>query len=114
MIYFIRQDWEFVKIGYGNNPEDRLSQLQVGNPNSLFLWVSFPGGQKEESDLHGFWKQFRVRGEWFQYDRSIEGFIVDWIDSGDMYKALSSARLKSDSAVSGEVHVNGFRLVANA
>lgn len=61
-----------VKIGYTTNPDGRLKDLQVGNPNKLILAMmleckSEEDGRKLERTLH--WlarKRFQMlRGEWF-------------------------------------------------
>ena len=75
MIYFITQGNEFVKIGHTDNPLARVATLQVGNPNELRLWVSFPGGKEEEEIFHKFFKDFHVRGEWFRLNLVVRHFV---------------------------------------
>lgn len=63
-----------VKVGYTTGPiQQRLSQLQVSNPNELQVCMLFetPNFVKMEKQAHLLlWKR-RVRGEWFVLE---EGF----------------------------------------
>ena len=60
------------KIGYTCNPDERLKDLQVGNPNKLVMAMlltceSEADGRKLERTLHFLArKRFqKLRGEWF-------------------------------------------------
>ena len=59
---------DFVKVGIAVNPYERLMQLQVGCPYELHLLAAFKTDQaiKDERKFHAMWKQYEVRGEWFQ------------------------------------------------
>lgn len=75
-IYFIR-DGDNVKIGYtSRKPQERLKQLQTGNPTKLKLIGSMRGTQKKEAELHRMFKNYHVRGEWFVLSSEIERYIV--------------------------------------
>jgi hypothetical protein len=74
MIYFIRNG-EFVKIGRAAYPEQRLAQLQIGNPTPLELLATVPGGRGEEYVLHKHFAAFGVGGEWFKDCDEIRAFI---------------------------------------
>ena len=69
MIYFIQAGNDgFIKIGSSNNVEERKKQLQTGCPDELkilFQYGGILGNEYPECDLHGYFKEFRVRGEWF-------------------------------------------------
>lgn len=52
-----------VKIGWAKAPEDRVSALQIGSPLILTLLWSDEGPY--EGPLHRRFKDYRVRGEWF-------------------------------------------------
>lgn len=58
---------EFVKVGIADDANSRLVQLQVGCPYELRLLASFPTqhAARDEARLHGLWKRYEVRGEWF-------------------------------------------------
>ncbi len=66
-VYFIQAGEKGpVKIGYGANPEERLRQLQTGNPENLYLRKVLNGfGFIEEAQLHRLLENFRIRNEWF-------------------------------------------------
>ena len=74
-IYFIRQD-NLVKVGYTRNFEQRLSALRVSMPYTPHILGKISATRKHEKDLHKFWREYRVRGEWFKLPshiiRSIE------------------------------------------
>ncbi len=58
------------KIGITNDLVRRQDELQVGNPEVLYLVASFDFGsesraQHAERELHKLFKDHRIRGEWF-------------------------------------------------
>ena len=74
-VYFI-SNGQFVKIGYTNNLEKRMEDLQVGSPYELRLICAVPFenslyAQKAENILHKQYEVFFVRGEWY----NILGYI---------------------------------------
>jgi hypothetical protein len=57
----------YVKIGFSNNPEERLKNIQVSIPFPLtFLGVWIVPSQKIEGTLHKKFHHIRTRGEWFK------------------------------------------------
>jgi hypothetical protein len=54
-----------IKIGSARDVDIRLSELQVGNPEKLFLLTSAPGACDREKAFHRSLKADRLRGEWF-------------------------------------------------
>ncbi|RYD70080.1 MAG: GIY-YIG nuclease family protein [Verrucomicrobiaceae bacterium] len=60
------------KIGFSNNPEKRLRQLQTGHPAKLFLHHTqgFPEDRARlmEQIIHKTIRPFRLKGEWFKID----------------------------------------------
>ncbi len=75
MIYFIKSDDGFVKIGTSEKVKERLIRLQIATPHKLTLLHTFEGDQKLENKLHKLFKDHHVRGEWFKYCQEIENFI---------------------------------------
>lgn len=69
-IYFIvDREAKAVKIGRSDNPEERLSQLQIGCPGILTLEYIIPGVRKSfETHVHGICKRYHISGEWFRQD----------------------------------------------
>lgn len=75
LIYFIRCG-KYIKIGYSSNPEQRLKELQVGNPHKLKLVNTMPGDSKTELSLHKLYDSKRVHGEWFRYEGDLKRSII--------------------------------------
>lgn len=67
MIYVIApEDSSVVKIGHTTNePKDRIGTLQTGNPDRLVVRWAGEGDAQLEKHLHAVFKDYRVRGEWF-------------------------------------------------
>lgn len=67
MIYVIApEESAVVKIGYTTNkPSFRLGNLQVGNPEQLVVRWAGEGDEQLERHLHAVFKDYRLRGEWF-------------------------------------------------
>lgn len=70
--YFISQG-RFVKIGRARNVDDRLRTLQTGSPIELVLECALVGDHEDE--LHRFFYETRVRGEWFTLTPAMEAWI---------------------------------------
>ena len=76
LVYFIVDEQrQVVKIGMSQNPENRLKELQTGNPHPLTLAAIVPGGYVLERQLHERFAAHRLSGEWFQLTREIRGQI---------------------------------------
>ena len=74
MIYFIRSGG-YVKIGVSVRPWDRLSTLQIGNPEPLEMIAIMPGEYDVEATLHGQFSSDRINGEWFRLSPEIGAAI---------------------------------------
>lgn len=71
-VYIIKAD-TFVKIGFSENPEKRLSEMQTGSPHELELLAKFPYGTRpeaaaKEKEMHLLFSTWHHRGEWFYAD----------------------------------------------
>jgi len=76
------------KIGKTNNPKARLEQLQTGQPVSLSLLWTCTGFY--EGKLHRRFKDYRVRGEW--YDLTPLGDPVEVVTAAvEEFKAAEAA-----------------------
>ena len=66
-IYFIQSGGNgAIKIGEAVNVEERLKQLQVGNPEQLFILKILKHKPKTfETKLHKHFKNFHIKGEWY-------------------------------------------------
>ena len=89
-IYFI-SDGEFIKIGSAYAPERRCAELQTGNARKLKILFTIPiklvrGGfsgdidrtLKAERFLQNVFREFHVRGEWFDIMNMID--VNEWAE----------------------------------
>jgi hypothetical protein len=74
-VYFIRMgDDGPIKIGKAHDPAKRLFSLQTGNPLELKMLLLVRNSELEPAFHEKFW-DYRIRGEWFYPDESLEDFI---------------------------------------
>jgi hypothetical protein len=74
-VYFIQSgDTARVKIGVTQYPR-RLLELQIGNPDELFVVAKFPGDSALEEYLHAQFDADRLRGEWFTFSQTMQMFV---------------------------------------
>jgi hypothetical protein len=65
-VYFIQAGENGpIKIGWSENPEMRLAQLQGAHHEDLSLLLTVNGDKALEGRLHFRLEQHRLRGEWF-------------------------------------------------
>jgi hypothetical protein len=75
-IYFIQQGKNGpIKIGFTDNIEKRLKELQTANPYKLNLLLCINGNLKSEKELHKRFEQHRLNGEWFEPVEEILDYI---------------------------------------
>lgn len=68
-VYFIgNTEEEKLKIGFSNNPIERLEQLQTACPFRLSIYATIPGDRETEFKLHCRFAYLRQSGEWFYLD----------------------------------------------
>jgi hypothetical protein len=68
-LYFVQaRETGRIKIGRSKNPSKRLKALQTGNAQELRLIASLEGLGWREKDLHHKLREWRVSGEWFDYE----------------------------------------------
>jgi hypothetical protein len=71
-LYVITSEFGISKIGISYDARARMRELQVGNPEKLYLtWFVFTehagvNVKEYEYEIHKFLAPFRVRGEWFK------------------------------------------------
>ena len=76
MVYLIVcEETQTCKIGYSQDAQSRLVQLQTSNPFKLKLKAVISGDAKLEKEIHNKFKEFKLRGEWFEYNSIIKGFF---------------------------------------
>jgi len=77
-LYVIEHEHGYYKIGHSDSPWRRASQLQVGSPYEVELWLMARFLDAEFGDntpdfeerLHDRFDSGHVRGEWFEADRN--------------------------------------------
>jgi hypothetical protein len=76
-IYFILdQKSNAVKIGFtADKSGDRLSGVQVGNPNPLSVIKSINGTMRQEKELQAQFAHLKMIGEWFEATDELRQFI---------------------------------------
>ncbi|MGW3303983.1 GIY-YIG nuclease family protein [Streptomyces rubiginosohelvolus] len=65
-----------VKIGWTDNPERRLRDLQTGSPVPLQLLTAFEGNAELEGALHAHFADQRMHGEWFALGEDPLGVVT--------------------------------------
>jgi hypothetical protein len=102
MIYLIKCTADNTcKIGYSRNPNTRLSGVQTGNPNELNLEYVIDGNKKDEANLHEKFKDYRIRGEWFEYSVDIKEYFSNEKPSRDL--SIDKYRKITFEVKSGEI-----------
>ncbi len=75
-VYFIQSgETGPFKIGWSQNVERRLAELQVANPSQLFLRGMVPGTMESEQEFHRRFQEAHVTGEWFQNSVELRDFV---------------------------------------
>jgi hypothetical protein len=66
-VYFIGATDGPIKIGYTSKaPEQRVKEIQTGNPERLKVLAKTPGSQRLETAFHAIFATQRMVGEWFR------------------------------------------------
>ena len=80
MIYFITQEYRYVKIGFTeDNPEAEMASMQPGNPFPLRLYKVVAGTKDKAREIHSQFEGLKVCGEWFYLTAS----LMEYIDGAD-------------------------------
>lgn len=75
-VYFVQVgDSGPYKIGWSQDVERRIAQLQVANPGKLILRGTVPGTRETETEYHHRFRTARVMGEWFQNTDELKEFV---------------------------------------
>lgn len=83
-LYVIQEERDgFVKIGYSQNVEDRLKQLQSANPAKLSIlytkkYTDPVHARAAEEGLHFQFRHTRLKGEWFRFTDYMKKFFETW------------------------------------
>jgi hypothetical protein len=75
-VYFlVDEKYEFCKIGFSSNYEQRTKKIQSHCPLRLSIHKLIPGGITKEKELHYKFEEYRVHGEWFK----LTGKLLDFL-----------------------------------
>lgn len=74
-IYFIACGTPHLKIGYAEDVAKRITELQTGNPEELFVVAARHGSRKLEAFLHANFAKIKCRREWFHLTDELRDFI---------------------------------------
>ena len=88
-VYFIfmEDDDQKCKIGKSDNPTKRTSQLQTGNPYELYVYKTLPGYARLEKMLHNYFKEKKIKREWFN---------ITFEDVDDIVKQYNEAKEENE------------------
>jgi hypothetical protein len=84
----------YVKVGVTGNERSRLSQVQVGNPEPVSLWMCIDPecdgvlARDLEQTVHWLLRGVRVCGEWFMTSPETAGYAVKVAWAKARYPAL--------------------------
>lgn len=106
MIYFVGESPNdggtmAVKVGYSDNPKQRLKELQIGNPRKLVLLASVNGTMQQEKSLHHWLRQFSAESnEWFMMVPEIRNMVLfaaseNCKDASEIISGIVSGRFRA-------------------
>lgn len=73
---YVARCGDFYKIGYSEDPIERMKALQTANPELIILVATIPGSMQSESYWHRTFAHKSVRGEWFKLDDHDLGMLL--------------------------------------
>ena len=80
-VYFIQgKSGGKIKIGYSENVDYRIKELQVGYPDKLVLLGKINGSYEIESKIHDELKDYQTHGEWFSPRKPVIETIKKYMD----------------------------------
>ena len=88
------------KIGMARNVEKRLDELQIGNPQKLYIIAKIYFGTDArayhiEKQLHRMYSRARIRGEWF--NKTIQLKRADSYLNADFFDQKENKALVDDA-----------------
>jgi hypothetical protein len=93
-------DGQAIKIGRTEGtPEERLAQLQTGNPGELRLLAYRYGDEATERLIHQVLKGSHLRGEWFRVNELVLDVVACWfvVDLALLDQVASTVEVVSGS-----------------
>jgi hypothetical protein len=79
VVYFVQSTGpaRSIKIGWSQDVERRISELQTANAHRLVLLGTVPGKMEREAALHAQFAHLRMEAEWFRDAPEIHAFIEE-------------------------------------
>lgn len=75
-VYFIQRGLHGpIKIGWSQDVERRITELQVANAEKLYVIGAIPGTMLEERETHQRFSHLRMEAEWFRSSEEIFAFL---------------------------------------
>ena len=111
MIYFIQEGESGpIKIGFSTNPYSRLAAMQTGHPEQLHLIATIPGTPRKEKELHYFFDDLRIMGEWFKPDPFlIKCLCTPFVDRYKTHGAYAFTRHSQFNPANAELNTKKLR-----
>lgn len=76
VVYFAQSgDQGPIKIGWSQDVERRILELQTANAHRLHLLGTIPGRLEDEMKTHARFAHLRMEGEWFRNDPEIHTYL---------------------------------------
>jgi len=100
------------KIGRARNPQKRLKGLQTGHSRSLQMLAYMPCARasKVEAELHQRYKEFRGKGEWFDFHPFMIPEVLGQFDVIDSWtKSRTEALFTKGMEVFAESFQQGYK-----
>ena len=74
---YLMYDERYYKIGQSINPKDRLKIIRTANPSCKLLVYTKTITEKQ---LHDYYKEYRVSGEWFNLPKDVATKLISHIN----------------------------------
>lgn len=75
MIYFAKNEFGDIKIGFSCNPKKRLTSLKKEYRCDIVILAYINGSREDESLLHNRFSHLRFKGEWFHASHDLLSYI---------------------------------------
>lgn len=106
VVYFIQGKLtQRIKIGATQGLiDERIKSLQTGSPDELVFLGAYLGEEFTENELHDFFSEARLHGEWFEPTIAIKQFILkycvtDLSSSLYVYQQIQSGKMSLEQAI---------------
>lgn len=89
-VYFVQAgEGGPIKIGVAVDISARIAALQTAHWAPLRVLAEMPGGEDQETELHGRFANLSIRGEWFHPGADLMALIRS-VASGETYRQLDA------------------------